>query len=185
MKVISVNIGERKKVQWRNKTIETGIFKYPVNSPIFLDVEDVQNDSVVDRKYHGGTLQAVYAYGEQHYKHWKELYPNLDWDYGMFGENLTISKLDEENIHVGDVFKLGETTIEVTKPRQPCYKLGIRFNDPKIIKQFWHSTKSGIYFKILETGTVSKNDVLTLIEKRSENPTIGEVYTSKRIQKEQ
>ena len=183
MKVISVNIGERKKVQWRKKTIETGIYKYPIDSPIFLDFEDVQNDNVVDRKYHGGILQAVYAYGEQHYEEWKALYPDLEWNYGMFGENLTITNLNEEAIHVGSIYQLGEAKIEVTKPRQPCLKLGIRFNDPKIIKDFWHSTKSGIYFKVLETGTVSKDDELVLLDNKPQNPTIAEVYTSKRVQK--
>lgn len=183
MKVVSVNIGERKKIQWRKKVIETGIYKYPIDKPIFLDFEDVQNDSVVDRKYHGGILQAVYTYGEQHYKYWKDLYPDLDWNYGMFGENITIANLNEEAIHVGAIYQLGEAIIEVTKPRQPCYKLGIRFNDPKIIKQFWNSTKSGIYFQVLETGTVSKNDELILLDNKSGKPTIAEVYISKRIQK--
>ena len=183
MKVVSVNIGERKQVQWRKKTIETGIFKSPVESPIFLDKEDVQHDAVIDRKYHGGIEQAVYAYSENHYHYWKGLYPDLNWNYGMFGENLTIVDLDETKIHVGSIYELGEAKIEVTIPRQPCYKLGIRFNDPKIIKQFWNSTKSGIYFKILKTGYVSKNDELTLLEEASGNATIAEAYQSKKIKK--
>lgn len=183
MKVISVNLGERKQIQWRKKTIETGIFKYPVNTPIFLDKEDVKGDNVVDRKFHGGINQAVYAYGEQHYEYWKNLYPNLDWNYGMFGENLTITNLDETKIHVGSVYKLGKAKIEVTKPREPCFKLGVRFNNPKVIKQFWHSTMSGIYFKILETGFVSKNDKLVLLNKATNNSTIADVYESKRIKK--
>ena len=180
MKVISVNLGEKKIIQWRRKTVETGIFKYPVEKPIFLDLEDVKDDQVIDRKYHGGIDQAVYGYSENHYAYWKALYPDLDWNYGMFGENLTISNLDETKIHVGTIFKLGKAIIEVTKPRQPCYKLGIRFNDPKIIKQFWNSTKSGIYFKILHTGFVAKNDVLELIEDKAENPTIAARYESKK-----
>jgi len=183
MKVISVNIGERKQVQWGKKTIETGIYKYPVDSSIFLDKEDVQGDSVVDRKHHGGVLQAVYAYGEQHYEYFKALYPNQDWDYGMFGENITISNLEETEIHVGSIYQLGEAKIEVTKPRQPCYKLGIRFNNQKIVKDFWHSTKSGLYFKILETGNVSKGDELILLENKPKNNTIAELYQSKRISK--
>ncbi len=185
MKVISVNIGERKTIQWRKKTIETGIFKAPVNEPIFLDIEDVQNDAVVDRKHHGGIDQAVYAYSEDHYEYWKKLYPDLEWNYGMFGENLTISDLDETKIRVGSIYQLGEAKIEVTKPRAPCYKLGVRFNDPKIIKLFWNSTKSGIYFKILKTGFVAKNDELILIEEAIHSPTIAEVYHLKRIKKRQ
>ncbi len=180
MKVISVNLGERKTIQWRKKTVETGIFKYPVEEPIFLDVEDVQGDHVIDRKYHGGIDQAVYAYGENHYAYWESLYPDLDWNYGMFGENLTISNLEETTIHIGSAYQLGKAIIEVTKPRQPCYKLGIRFNDPKIVKQFWNSTKSGIYFKILQTGFVAKNDELVLVEERKNNPTIAEIYDTKK-----
>ena len=184
MKVVSVNIGEIRKVKWRNKTVETGIFKFPVSGPIFLDLEDVQDDTVVDRKYHGGLEQAVYAYGEQHYKYWKSLYPKQDWNYGMFGENLTITNLDEINIHVGSTYQLGDAIIEVTKPRQPCSKLGIRFNDPSVIKQFWNSTKSGIYFKILKTGNVIKNDEFILLKESFNKPTIAEVYQSKKIKKE-
>ena len=183
MKVVSVNIGERKKVVWKGKAYETGIFKSPTEKPIFLDKEDVQGDNVVDRIHHGGILQAAYAYGEQHYNYWKKLYPDYDWNYGMFGENITITNLDETKIHVGNVYQLGEAKVEVTKPREPCFKLGIRFNDIKIIKDFWHSTKSGLYFKILETGNVHKNDELILLEDKPENITIAELYTSKRIKK--
>jgi len=183
MKVLSVNIGERKKVEWKGKVHETGIYKYPVNTSIFLDKEDVKGDAVVNRIHHGGILQAAYAYGAQHYAYWKKLYPNHDWDYGMFGENITIANLDETKIHVGDIYQLGEAKVEVTKPRQPCLKLGIRFNDLKIIKDFWNSTKSGLYFKILETGNVTKDDEFVLLESKPENITIAELYASKRASK--
>ena len=100
MKVISVNIGKKKTVTWKNKTYVTGIYKYPIEESIFLGKEDVLNDDVIDRKYHGGIDQAVYAYGENHYAYWKGLYPNLEFNYGMFGENLTISG-DFPNFFVG------------------------------------------------------------------------------------
>lgn len=178
MKVISVNIGEKRTIQWRKKVVETGIFKYPSNLPIFLDKEDVLNDVVVDRKHHGGIEKAVYGYSENYYDFWQQLYPHLDWAYGMFGENLTITNLDETKIYVGNIYKIGKAKIEVTKPREPCYKLGIRFNDPKIIKQFWNSTKSGIYFKVLTRGVVGKNDKLVLVEEMPNHMTIAEVYQS-------
>lgn len=183
MKVVSVNIGERKVIPWKNRIVETGIFKHPVKTPIFLGKTEVKHDVIVDRRYHGGFDKAVYAYGSQHYNYWKNLYPSLDWQYGMFGENITIESLDETQIHVGNVYQLGDAKIEVTKPREPCYKLGIRFNDTSIIKQFWNSTKSGIYFKILTTGSVAVNDELILLEENTENPTIAKVYTSKKPQK--
>lgn len=180
MKVISVNIGKMKKVQWKNKTYETGIYKFPVKESIFLGKEDVVGDAVIDRNYHGGFDKAVYAYSEDHYIFWKKLYPDLEFNYGMFGENLTISNLLEEEICVGSIYQLGGAKIQVTKPRQPCVKLGIRFQDAKVIKQFWNSTKSGIYFKVLETGKVAINDVLILLEEAKNTPSIAEVFLSKK-----
>ncbi|MCF6168895.1 MOSC domain-containing protein [Lutibacter sp.] len=180
MKVISVNIGEKKILNYKGRVIETGIFKFPVNKPVFLDIEGVKNDVVVDRRYHGGSNQAVYAYSENHYKYWKELYPKLDWHYGMFGENLTISNLEETKIQIGDIYKLGEVLLEVTKPRQPCMKLGIVFKTQNILKQFWNSTKSGIYFKVLQKGRVAVNDELILIKKSKGSLTISEVYETKK-----
>lgn len=180
MKVVSVNIGEKRVLDYKGKTIETGIFKFPVINSIVLGLEDVENDVVVDRKYHGGIDQAVYAYSENHYKYWKELYPDLDWHYGMFGENLTISNLEETDIKVGDTYKLGEVIIEVTKPREPCMILGIVFGTQKILKQFWNSTKSGIYFKVLQTGRVTVNDKMELLKKSEGSPSIAQVYETKK-----
>jgi MOSC domain-containing protein YiiM len=180
MKVISVNIGERKVLNYKGKIVERGIFKFPVNHPIFLGTEDVKNDAVIDRRYHGGIEKAVYGYSQNHYAYWKELYPNLEWNYGMFGENLTISNLEETEIHIGNTYKLGEALLEVTKPRDPCYKLGIRFGTQEIVKQFWNSTKCGIYFKVLQTGNVAVGDELILVNKAENSPTIAEVYDTKK-----
>jgi len=183
MKLVSVNVGEKKTINYKGRIIETGIFKKPMDFPIFLGEEDVEKDAVIDRKYHGGIDQAVYAYSENHYQYWKELYPNLEWNFGMFGENLTISNLEETEIKVGNQYKLGETIIEVTKPREPCMKLGLVFGTQKILKQFWNSTKCGIYFKVLQTGNVAVDDELILIKKAENSPTISEVYETKKLNK--
>ncbi|MET2986539.1 MOSC domain-containing protein [Aureibaculum conchae] len=180
MKIVSVNIGKKKTIQWRNKTFETGIFKYPVQEAIFLDTENVKNDTIVNRKSHGGVEKAVYAYGENHYHYFKELHPNLDWQYGIFGENITFSNLEETEIHIGEIYQLGRAKIQVSKSRQPCFKLGIRFNDQSIVKQFWNSTKCGVYFKVLQSGNVTIGDELILLETANDNPTIAEAYHSKK-----
>lgn len=180
MKIVSLNIGHKKEIEWKGKVYATGIFKDAVSGPIFLDTEDVKDDMVIDRKHHGGIEQAVYAYGQNHYQYWKDLYPELDLNYGFFGENLTVSDLDESAMHVGDVYRLGETIIEVTKPRQPCIKLGIRFQDANVIKEFWNTTKCGVYFKILLTGKVAMADELKLIDKAENSPSIAEVFNSKK-----
>jgi len=183
MKIISTNIGEKREINWKGKLMTTGIFKFSVEKSIFLDVEDVKGDTICDRKHHGGIDQAVYGYSLKHYDFFKKLHPNLDWRLGMFGENLTVDDLDETKIHVGDTFKVGETILEVTKPRQPCLTLGVRFNDMKIIKQFWNTTFSGVYFKVLQTGFVKAGDVFEQLKTCLENPTIAEVYQGNRISK--
>ena len=114
MKIISTNIGARKEIDWKGTLITTGIFKFPVDTPIFLDFEDVKGDEISDRENHGGILQATYVYSVKHYDHFKPLYPNLEWQLGMFGENLTMDDLDETKIHVGDTFKVGNAIIEAT-----------------------------------------------------------------------
>ena len=184
MKVVSVNLGEKRSINYKGRVIETGIFKQPVNSSIFLGEEDVENDAVIDRRYHGGIEKAVYAYSENHYKYWRDLYPEIDLTYGLMGENLTISNLEETEIYVGSQYKLGETIIEVTKPREPCVKLGLVFETQEVLKQFWNSTKSGIYFKVIKTGKVKAGDELILIEKKENSPSIAEVYEVKRNKKQ-
>jgi len=180
MKLLSTNIGKRKTVTWKHKTIETGIYKHATKAPIFLGEEDVVNDDVIDRKHHGGIDKAVYGYSFKHYDYFQKLYPALEFEFGMFGENLTFDDLNEEEITIGSTYKLGECILEVTKPREPCYKLGIRFGTAKIVKQFWNTTFSGVYFKVLQTGFVKKGDVLELIKKQKNTPTIAEVYETKK-----
>lgn len=176
MKIVSTNIGERREVVYKNKKVTTGIFKFPVDEPIFLDKEEVKGDEISDRKHHGGINQAVYGYSLQHYDFWKPKFPKVDWKYGIFGENLTITDLDETKIHVGDTFSVGDATIEATLQRNPCYKLGIRFNDMKIVKQFWNTTFCGVYFKVVKTGFVKNGDELQLVKSFPENPTIADLY---------
>ena len=183
MKILSANLGKQKEIDWKGNVITTGIYKFPVDTPIFLDTENVKGDSICNRKHHGGIDQAVYGFSVKHYDFFKPFYPELDWQHGIFGENLTLDDLDETKIHVGDTFKVGEVILEVTKPRQPCMKLGVRFNNMKIVKQFWNSTFSGVYFKVIQTGLVKAGDVFKQIKSCSENPTIAEVYIEKRLGK--
>ena len=183
MKIISTNIGERKNVTYKNKTVETGVFKFSVDEPIFLDKEEVRGDEISDRKHHGGINQAIYGYSLKHYDYFKKLHPNLEFEMGIFGENLTIDDFDEKNIHVGDTFKVGEAILEATLQRNPCYKLGIRFNNMKIVKQFWNTTMCGVYFKVLQTGFVKNGDKFEQIKKGKATPTIAELFINQKEQK--
>ena len=163
MKVISTNLGKRTKIIWNGKETMTGIYKYPVEQPLYLDTDDVQGDTVVDRKYHGGTYKACYLFSADNYPYWKEKYPLLDWDWGMFGENLTIEGLDESQVSIGSTYKLGNALVQITQPREPCYKLGIRFGNQDILKHHALKNKGEIFFDILSVANVSLLTIFSII----------------------
>lgn len=167
MKIISTNIGESRVIHWKGKEVETGIFKFPVREPIYLETDDVLNDHVIDRKYHGGADKACYLYSADHYSYWHNLYPELELTWGIFGENLTVEGLDEANVNIGDIFEIGETVVQATQPRQPCFKLEFRFNDNRIVKQFVESGFAGVYVRVLKTGKVQAGDSMKLIERQN------------------
>ena len=175
MKIISTNIARPKTVRWKGREIQTGIYKNPTTTPIFLGREDVEHDTVIDRKHHGGEYKACYLFSADYYEYWQDKYPTLEWNWGMFGENLTVSGLDENQIRVGDIYKVGNSVVQVTEPRQPCYKLGIKFGTQKVLKEFIAFGHPGTYVRILTEGTVSNGDTLELLEK-SRNPLTVQQY---------
>lgn len=177
LKVISTNIGRIREVKFQGQKITTGIFKEPVNEAIFLGKGGVNKDEVADLKVHGGSDKACYLYSADYYPFWKEKFPAQKWKWGIFGENLTIEGLDEGRIKIGDIFQLGEAMVQVSQPRLPCYKLGIRFGDPTIIKQFLESPYPGIYLRILEEGYVQKGDQMALMKSNEKGMTVRQVYS--------
>jgi MOSC domain-containing protein YiiM len=186
MKIISTNIGEPKTINWNGKEVTTGIFKYPVTQPIFLGSEDVENDHVIDRRYHGGVDKACYLYSADHYKYWQTLYPDLELPWGIFGENLTVEGLHEADVNIGDIFRIGEAVVQATQPRQPCFKLEFRFNDNQIVRKFIDSGFAGVYVRVIEKGHVKLGDSMELIE-RKKSLTIHKIYEliyTDKVQKE-
>ncbi len=165
MKIISTNIAKPTKFIWNGKEVTTGIYKEPINGPIFLGKTDVKGDEVSDRKHHGGEFKACYLFSENQYDYWKGLYPNLDWNWGMFGENLTVEDLNEDDIHIGDIYKVGEALVQITQPREPCFKFGYKFGNQNALKQFIDKGYSGTYVRILQEGYVTAGDEFKLTEK--------------------
>jgi MOSC domain-containing protein YiiM len=176
MKVISTNIGTPTTFVWNGKEEQTGIFKKPVSQALFLNTNDVLNDTIIDRVHHAGTNKACYLFASDNYSYWKELYPELEWDWGMFGENLTVEGLDEYEIRVGDIYKLGTALVQVSQPREPCYKLGIRFGTQDILRQFIEHNRPGTYVRILEEGEVKTGDRLELQEQSQNTLTTQQFY---------
>lgn len=176
MKIISTNIGKPTTFIWNGKEELTGIYKKPTGQPIYLTRNDVVNDEVSNRLNHGGFYKACYLFSSEQYPYWKELYPNLDWSWGMFGENLTVSGFDEREICLGDIYKVGEALVQVSQYREPCYKLGYKFGTPQIIKQFIKHGFGGTYLSILEEGYVDINDEFILVERSKLTLTVSELF---------
>ena len=165
MKITSTNLAKPTTIIWNGKEVITGIYKKHVNQPILLGNQVVQNDEVSDRKHHGGEYKACYLFSEDQYQYWKILYPNLDWELGMFGENLTVSGLNEKDIHIGDIYKIGSALVQITQPREPCFKFGVKFGTQEVLKQFIDHGFPGTYVRVLEKGFVKTGDTFNLVEK--------------------
>ncbi|MFA5328265.1 MAG: MOSC domain-containing protein [Prolixibacteraceae bacterium] len=183
MKIISTNIAKLTTIEWRGQTVETGIYKYAVEVPVFLGSEDVENDHVIDRRYHGGPDKACYLYSADHYAFWKNKYPNQDWLWGMFGENLTVGGLNESEVRIGDRFQIGEAVVQVSQPRQPCFKLGVRFGTQQIVDDFWVSSFPGVYVRVLTSGAVQSGDEMKLLSRNPESLTVSQVFSIFRLER--
>ncbi|MBV8865770.1 MAG: MOSC domain-containing protein [Acidobacteriaceae bacterium] len=166
-RVASVNVGGPKRVEVRDRTVLTSIFKSPVEGRVTVRGYNIAGDKQSDLTVHGGPYKAVYCYPHEHYEFWKQQLPGMDLPFGMFGENLTTEGFSEEDIHIGDRFRVGSVVLQVTQPRMPCYKLAIRFGRADIVKRFWQSKRLGVYFSVIQEGDLAAGDV---IEKDHEDP---------------
>lgn len=162
MKVISTNKAHPAEVQWNGIRHRTGIYKKMDAEGIFLSPQGVVGDTIGNPKVHGDRQKAVYLFSTDTYGYWKAEYPDLDWSYGMFGENLSMEGLDERELIMGSEYRLGEARIRITTPREPCFKLGIRFGDQEIIDRFIAFCRPGSYAEVLQGGKVKAGDSLQL-----------------------
>ncbi|WNH09578.1 MOSC domain-containing protein [Thalassobellus suaedae] len=176
MKITSTNIARPTTIIWNEKEVTTGIYKTPTIEPIFLGKNEVKNDEVTDRKHHGGEFKACYLFSDNQYEYWKNLYPNLDWNWGMFGENLTVNGLDETKLFIGDIYKVGDALVQVTQPREPCFKFGVKFGNQKALNQFIEHGFSGTYVRVLEEGFVKTGDSFKRVEQAKNSITTWQFF---------
>ena len=165
MKILSVNVSPPLEIAYRKKIIRTGIFKKPVVGKIYASQYNLDGDGQADLKNHGGLDKAVYAYSYDHYKYWKQVLDRNDFEYGQFGENLTVTGLDESGLYIGDELQAGTVRFVVTQPRVPCFKLGVRFNDSRMPKRFLQSALTGCYLRVLQEGYLQAGDELALVKR--------------------
>ncbi|MUU77713.1 MOSC domain-containing protein [Winogradskyella endarachnes] len=176
MKVISTNIAQPTTFIWNDKEVTTGIYKKPTQEGIYLGKTDVKGDTVSDRKVHGGVFKACYLFSADQYPYWQNLYPHLDWSFGMLGENLTVNGLDEKQLTIGSIYKLGNALVQITQPREPCFKFAYKFGSNAVLKQFVDHGFSGTYVKVLEEGEVKINDTFQLVEQQPNGVSIFQLF---------
>src|SRR5207244_1904601 len=153
----------------------TSIFKAPVPGRVRVAKLNVEGDEQSDLSVHGGADKAVYVYPSEHYAFWREELPGVDLLWGMFGENFTTEGLLEEAVRIGDRLRIGSAEFAVTQPRMPCFKLGIRFGRPDMVKRFLHSGRTGFYLSVLEEGNVGAGDLVEMASKAQGNVSVAEV----------
>jgi MOSC domain-containing protein YiiM len=170
MKLISVNCGLPREVDWHGHAVMTSIYKKPVEGRIALRQLNLDGDGQSDLTVHGGEYKAVYCYPVQHYEYWKAALPGHELPPGIFGENFTIeSGPDEESAHIGDRFSVGSAEVVVTQPRLPCYKLGIRFGMDDMVKRFLASGRTGFYLAVTREGNVGAGDEIAFLGREPES----------------
>jgi MOSC domain-containing protein YiiM len=211
MKIVSISVGGPRQVEWRGRSVETSIFKAPVAGRVHVGRLNIEGDQQSDLSVHGGVEKAVYAYPSEHYAFWRAELPDADLPWGAFGENLTTEGLLENDVRIGDRYRVGSAELMVTQPRMPCYKLGIRFGRADMVKRFQESGRNGFYFAVRREGEVGAGDPIeragrddygltvadvarlytadaddrTLLERASEHPALPEGwrgYFRKRLQ---
>jgi MOSC domain-containing protein YiiM len=187
MKVISVNVGLPREVAVNGATVSTGIFKHAVSGTVRVERLNLVGDRQADLSVHGGPYKAVYAYPSEHYDYWRRELAEDDLPWGIFGENLTTEGLHETAVNIGDRYRFGTAELVITQPRSPCYKLGIRFGRPEMVKRFLHSGRSGFYFAVAQEGEVKAGDSIELLSRDANSLSvfdINKLYASEKNDRE-
>ena len=175
MKLTSIQVGLPRGVNWRGKSVTTGIFKEPVTGPVMVRTLDLDGDQQADLSVHGGPDKAVYVYPAEHYEYWRSELPGMNLPFGMFGENLTTEGLLEKEVNIGDRFRIGGAELMVTQPRVPCYKLAIKFGRDDILKRFLLSRRSGFYFAVLREGEVQAGDEIERLSRDDHEISVADI----------
>ncbi|MBN8209969.1 MOSC domain-containing protein [Bacillus sp. NTK071] len=172
VKLLSVNVGKPIETDYKGKNIQTGIYKQPVSEKVYVSREQVEGDGQADLVHHGGSEKAICVYPNEHYSYWEEelqcrLKP------GAFGENFTFSGLDENEAHIGDIYRIGETRVQVSLPRQPCFKLAKKFEVDNMHLLVMENGYSGYYLRVLEEGYVKEEDDIVVEHRPSHGVTVA------------
>jgi len=177
LKILSVNVGLPREVEWHRRRVLTSIWKAPVEGPVHVGRLDLEGDQQSDLSVHGGKDKAVYLYPSEHYPYWKRQLPGVDLPPGAFGENLTTEGLVEPDVRIGDRFRIGSAEFMVTQPRLPCFKLGIRLGRDDVLGTFLQSGRSGYYVAVLKEGRLTRGDRIEPLARDPHGVTVSDVVS--------
>jgi len=187
MQLLSIFVGRPTTVEYNDRTVSTGIFKQAITQKVRVGKLNIEGDQQADLTVHGGVNKAVYAYPSEHYGHWKAERPDLSFEAGVFGENLSVTGMWEKEIAIGDIFRIGTTILSITSPRMPCFKLGLKMGDPHFVRDFLKAGRSGFYFKVVEEGEIEPGVMIEQIGEDGYGLTVDEVvrlYTTEKSNQE-
>jgi len=173
--LLSVNVGLPQDVAWHGQTVHTAVWKRPVGGPQLVRRLNIDGDGQGDLAGHGGEHRAVFVYQIESYGYWQQQLGRADFSYGQFGENLTVEGLADDQVCIGDQYRIGEAVFEVTQPRVTCYRVGIRMGDPRIPALLVSHHRPGFYFRVLREGAVQAGDDIVQLAAGPEAMTVAEV----------
>lgn len=171
----AVNVGLPKDVQWHGRSVYTGVWKAPVDGPVMVSRLNIDGDGQGDLGGHGGENRAVFVYQLGSYEHWRQFLGRDDFTHGQFGENFTVDGLPDDEVCIGDRFRIGEALFEVSQPRVTCYRVGIRMDDPRIPALLVQHHRPGFYLRVLTEGLVRAGDDIVKVASGPEQMTVAEV----------
>ncbi len=174
-RLLSVNVGLPRDIEWQGKTIHTAVWKTPVQGRRMTRRLNVDGDGQGDLAGHGGEHRAVFVYQIESYRYWQNQLSRNDFTYGQFGENFTVEGLADTEVCIGDHYRIGDALFEVTQPRVTCYRVGIRMNEPQMAALLTSHGRPGFYFRVLEEGEVGAGDEILKIKTGPERMTVAEI----------
>ncbi|MEM1210537.1 MAG: MOSC domain-containing protein [Planctomycetota bacterium] len=164
-KLLAVSVGGVREIEHNGRSVPTGIYKSPVIGPVKACGVSLVGDEQADLTVHGGPGKAVYGFASEHYPAWREAFPDVEFTWGAFGENLTTGGIVEDDLMIGDRFRVGTAELTITQPRQPCFKFAIRLGDKRVGKHMIATGQSGFYFTISREGELQQGDRMELIDR--------------------
>src|SRR3954463_10104913 len=156
--LLSLNVGRPKDVDWQGRTVHTGIWKQPVTGPRMVRRLNIDGDGQGDLAGHGGEQRAVLVYQTGSYRHWANFFGRDDLEDGAFGENFTVDGLPDDEVCIGDRYRIGEAEFEVTQPRVTCFRVAMRMGEPELPALLVAHHRPGFYLRVITEGRVQSSD---------------------------